>query len=379
MVPATEHGTASDNSSTELSPNVPPSATAAVPGISQVGQAATEAADEPTAPSPVHAPSPPESIIEADDLVSLSNSQVSVTSSVFEFVHEHGHRYHRKPEALLPNDEFEQDRLDLQHHIFRMLLDGGLTHTVLLDDKPLEIIDIGCGTGIWAIEMGDDFPNASIRGIDESPIQPPWVPPNVTFEIDDVTKTWLVKGSSIDFVHIRTMAGCIPSWPDLLRSALSALKPGGHIEVADIMWHFECQDGSMKPDCASIQWADKFHELATASFHVDFAPSPKMAGWLEEVGFVDINVHTRLVPVGPWPKDKKLKEIGRYFLAQMLQGGMENYSMALFTKAGWTDIGVHAMLGDVRQEITDPRVHSFTRAWFITGRKAEEGGDHSLP
>lgn len=47
-----------------------------------------------------------------------------------------------------------------------MLLDGGLTHTVLPDDKPLEIIDIGCGTGIWAVEMGDAFPNATIRGIE---------------------------------------------------------------------------------------------------------------------------------------------------------------------------------------------------------------------
>lgn len=94
------------------------------------------------------------------------NSSQSVSSSVFEFIHEHGHRYHRKPDALLPNDEAEQDRLDLQHHIFRMLLDGGLTHTALADDKALEIVDIGCGTGIWAIEMGDDFPNFSIRGIE---------------------------------------------------------------------------------------------------------------------------------------------------------------------------------------------------------------------
>lgn len=47
-----------------------------------------------------------------------------------------------------------------------MLLNGGLTHTVLPDDKPLEIIDIGCGTGIWAIDMGDSFPNATIRGIE---------------------------------------------------------------------------------------------------------------------------------------------------------------------------------------------------------------------
>jgi hypothetical protein len=175
------------------------------------------------------------------------------------------------------------------------------------------------------------------------------------------------------------MAGCIPSWPDLLRSALGVLRPGGRIEVTDIMWHFECQDGSMKPDCTSIKWADKFHELATAAFQMDFGPSPKMAGWLEEVGFVDVDVHTKLVPVGTWPKDKKLKDIGRFFLAQMLQGGMENYSMQLFTKAGWTETGVHAMLGEVRSEITDPEVHSFTRAWFITGRKAENTGGDGLP
>jgi tRNA G46 methylase TrmB len=85
---------------------------------------------------------------------------------VFEFTHEHGCCYHRKPDALLPNDEAEQDRLDLQHHIFQMLLDGGLTHTVLPHDRHLEIVDNGCGTGIWAIEMGDDFPNPSIRGIE---------------------------------------------------------------------------------------------------------------------------------------------------------------------------------------------------------------------
>jgi hypothetical protein len=69
----------------------------------------------------------------------------------------------------------------------------------------------------------------------------------------------------------------------------------------------------MKPGCASIKWADKFHELATAAFHVDFGPSPKMAWWLEEVSFVDVDVHTKLVPVGPWPKDKK-HEGGRAIL-----------------------------------------------------------------
>ena len=99
-------------------------------------------------------------------LKSLSASQASLSSSVFEFIHEHGHRYHRKGEALLPNDETEQNRLDLQHHIFRMLLDGGLTLTNLQRDEALQILDVGCGTGIWAIEMGDALPNATIQGIE---------------------------------------------------------------------------------------------------------------------------------------------------------------------------------------------------------------------
>lgn len=66
-------------------------------------------------------------------------------------------------------------------------------------------------------------------------------------------------------------------------------------------------------------------------------------------------------------------------MAQMLQGRIENYSIQLFTKAGWSKTGVHAMLGQVRARITDPKVYSFTRAWFITGRKAEAVGGDGLP
>ena len=41
--------------------------------------------------------------------------------------------------------------------------------------------------GVWAIEVGDQFPNARVRGIDLSPTQPVWVPPNVDFLVDEGT------------------------------------------------------------------------------------------------------------------------------------------------------------------------------------------------
>ena len=36
------------------------------------------------------------------------------------------------------------------------------------------VLDVGTGTGIWAIEMGDQYPNAEIIGTDLSAVQPSW-------------------------------------------------------------------------------------------------------------------------------------------------------------------------------------------------------------
>ena len=77
-------------------------------------------------------------------------------SSVRHYKYENGRRYHAFGEEgayALPNDENEQDRLDLYHHIWSMLL-GGELYTAPLE-KPQAILDIGTGTGIWAIDIAE--------------------------------------------------------------------------------------------------------------------------------------------------------------------------------------------------------------------------------
>jgi ubiquinone/menaquinone biosynthesis C-methylase UbiE len=49
--------------------------------------------------------------------------------------------------------KIEQNRLDLQHHMLSMMLDGRL-HLAPIDPNLQDALDIGTGTGIWAIEFG---------------------------------------------------------------------------------------------------------------------------------------------------------------------------------------------------------------------------------
>lgn len=39
---------------------------------------------------------------------------------------------------------------------------------------PARILDLGTGTGIWAIDMADKYPEAEVIGVDLSVIQPKW-------------------------------------------------------------------------------------------------------------------------------------------------------------------------------------------------------------
>lgn len=91
---------------------------------------------------------------------------------------------------MFPNDEAEQDRLDLHHHIFGLTLDCRLFRAPI-SATPERVLDFGCGTEIRAVDLADEFPDATVFGTDLSPIQPDVVPPSLHFYVDDVESEWL--------------------------------------------------------------------------------------------------------------------------------------------------------------------------------------------
>ncbi|KAH0612389.1 uncharacterized protein H6S33_010441 [Morchella sextelata] len=162
--------------------------------------------------------------IEVDPLLEGDSDATSSTSD-----YESGSTY------AFPNDETEQERLDIIHHTYSMLIDDKL-HLAPIGLNPQRILDIGTGTGIWAIDVAERYPSAEVIGTDLSPIRPSWhvyqfflareqrpnfsrVPPNVSFQIDDAESEWTFGESSFDFVHMRHLNGSIKDWQALLNQA----------------------------------------------------------------------------------------------------------------------------------------------------------------
>jgi len=100
-----------------------------------------------------------------------------------------------------------------------LALDGRLFLAPIPDD-PQRVLDVGTGTGIWAIDFADQYPSADVIGTDLSPIQPHHVPTNLHFEIDDCCLEWLYTKESFDFIHVRSLYGSIADWPAFYRQVM---------------------------------------------------------------------------------------------------------------------------------------------------------------
>ena len=157
--------------------------------------------------------------------------------------------------------------------------------------------------------MGDAYPSATIIGTDLSKIQPSWVPPNVSFEIDDFDDDWTYGDNYFDFIHNRFNGTAVSDWPAMARKSLEALRPGGWMELVDLTNPPVSDDNSMPKDSQ----LRKFFDILTggcAKVGRDLHMPRKWRPLLQEAGFVNIQEKILKVPVGGWPKDRRMKEAG---------------------------------------------------------------------
>ncbi|KAK7429470.1 hypothetical protein QQZ08_004062 [Neonectria magnoliae] len=326
------------------------------------------------------------------DAQSQTESTASITSSILEYRNIHGRTYQssKTTEYWAPNDEQHVEGFDVGHHRITMMLDdklylapigdnpqvGCLSYicTMVEPNTEKKILDIGTGTGIWAIDMAVQFPSTHIIGTDISPTQPAWVPPNVDFQIDDAQLEWNFEPKSFDFIHIRSLHGAINDWPKLYRRIYRFLKPGGWFQHMEPGLALRCDnpDINMNENHVFKQWSQLFYDAGERLSRTFYITDKKMEEWARQAGFTDVVPKTFKLPYGGWPKDKKLKELGRYvnYYMDMSLGGFATYPMSELL--GWSFEEITILVAQMRAAIHDQKSLPNGDMYVTYGRKPEE-------
>ncbi|KAL3425566.1 methyltransferase domain-containing protein [Phlyctema vagabunda] len=294
---------------------------------------------------------------------------VSLTSNVWKFDKENGRTYHgfRSGVYYYPNDASETERLDFQYHVIQEALSQKLHFAPL--SNPQTVLDVGTGTGVWAIEMGDAYPDALIEATDLSPIQPDSVPENVQFIIDDAAEDdWAVPEGHYDFIHTRIMMGSFEDFGEIVKRGFRYTKPGGWMESQDVMHPPFCDDKTMPRDWPFREWSQSIEDAALQAGR-PLRIANQLKRWYIEAGFVDVQEKVVKLPINTWPKDKDIKVLGQWWCENLLSG-LQGFSLALLSRVFlWTKDEIEVYLVNVRRSMTDKRVHAYHKFYTVWGRR----------
>ncbi|KAJ7633138.1 S-adenosyl-L-methionine-dependent methyltransferase [Roridomyces roridus] len=211
---------------------------------------------------------------------------------------------------LLPSvtdNEEEVARLDLLHNAFREYFDGGLCAFQLKNERPKRVLELGCGSGAWAIQAAIDFPEAHVVAVDISPLPAPRVlPDNMSFQFVDLKEELPFERESFDIVHARMVMINIPNAKDVIHKAARLVKPGGLLLLDDMDDKSFLDTGG--PEVRRC--FEKIMELWRMSGS-DLEMGRKFQGILDETGwFSDVRVEKIGIPLGGCAHDERLNKLG---------------------------------------------------------------------
>ncbi|KAG8868469.1 hypothetical protein FRC20_003315 [Serendipita sp. 405] len=294
----------------------------------------------------------------------------------------------------LPSDDPEWTRLEKQHIAVVIGL-GGLypaKEEVQAVLKPQEgetkrILDLGCGTGTWAIEMAREYPHAEVIGVDLAPVpmDREAIPANYRFEIDNINLGLAHFHGQFDVIHIRLVGSGLKNFKDRMRDIHRCLKPGGIVLWIDADFDFYSTEKfeyhlPATDDNPGGSWTQRIgSEMRRACLKIGsdlHAMESALDAGLWQDPLIDsetCKIGSLYLPMGTWAshEDPGVAQLLKYVGALMRQDIIEGIKsmVPLLVKVGRSKNEVETWRKKLTEELTELKIHTVARFRLAWGRR----------
>ncbi|RSH82739.1 uncharacterized protein EHS24_007733 [Apiotrichum porosum] len=219
----------------------------------------------------------------------------------------------------------EQERLDWLHVMHMSLLNPSHDDLIMqhlakvhASGRRSKVLDVGTGTGTWAVSLALRHPFADVIGIDInwSNFTNAHLPHgNVDFSTVDVTQT-LPWTSFFDIVHVKSMLMDIPYYPQLIRRLSETLRPGGMIILIESELSYESVQGP--PSSVVEAWSEAL-KRALAAKNTDVGLPRRLDTTVAATGFFSPQFFFQEIgcPVGAYMKGECMVQANLAFLLSL--------------------------------------------------------------
>lgn len=281
----------------------------------------------------------------------------------------------------MPVDQKEQERLDIVHTMIKAVrprlqrlhhapFNGGRDPRTGAESR---VLDVGHGTGIWCLEMAEQYPEAQFFGFDMANMDPKTIHTNVDLRPGfDYEMPWTLGEASFDLIHLSQALGSVGNWPVLYDKIFKHVRPGGWFEHVEIDWQPRCENVTLRPGSLFTEWWERYVMPPYGHIGRPIEYNPNTGRMLEERGFVNIRHEQFRIPTSGWSNQRHEHVAGHWWIEAMdgsddRGAGLEAMSLAILTRIQrWTPDHARRLCQDVMREATNANLNAFNNlhVWY---------------
>lgn len=138
-----------------------------------------------------------------------------------------------------------------------------------------------------------------------------------------------------------------------------ALKPGGWVESQEFSYKRYSDDGSLPADSRITEWENLWTQGINKIGLKGHCDPDLVMKQMRDAGFINVTRLTFKMPIGPWAKNKTLREAGMFGYINLMDG-FYGLSVKVFTQMlGWQVEELEVLLAQCRQELRRKDIHGY--------------------